>query len=275
MPKIDTLVQDIYKILESKDFNLDAENLAKTIKHRLESKQRGGTLRMSSIGQACERKTWYSVNNPDAAEKIAAHTYLKFLLGDIIEEVVLALAKAAGHTVTGEQDTLEIAGIKGHRDALIDGMLVDVKSANSRSFGKFRYHKLHDEDPFAYLKQLALYHHASRDKEVSGEAAFLAVDKELGHIVLDRYAQDTKFDWEKYVERKKLMVARNSPPSRHYDDKPDGKSGNRVLGMECRYCPFKELCWSKEEGGPGLRMVVFSNGPRWFTKVVREPSPRG
>ena len=275
MPKIDTLVKDIYRILETKEFELDADNLAKTIKSRLEQKQAGGTLRMSSIGQACERKTWYSVNKPEIAEGHSGPTYLKFLLGDIIEEVVLALAKAAGHDVQGEQDTLDVAGIKGHRDALIDGMLIDVKSANSRSFDKFKYHQLRPEnDPFAYLSQLALYHYASDDKEVTGTAAFLAVDKELGHIILDKYKQDVNFDWEKFVEDKKVMVAQPEPPARHYDAVPDGKSGNMVICMECKYCPFKEECWQDTNGGAGLRKVVFANGPRWFTRVRKEPSPK-
>ncbi len=275
MPKIETLVEDIYKILVSKEFEIDADNLAKTIKNRLEQKQGGGTLRMSSIGQDCERKTWYSVNKPEVAEGHSGPTYLKFLLGDIIEEVVLSLAKAAGHDVRGEQDTLDVAGIKGHRDALIDGMLIDVKSANSRSFDKFKYHQLKKgNDPFAYLTQLSLYHYASDDKEVDGEAAYLAVDKELGHIILDKHKQDVNFDWKKFVEDKKEMVARPVPPGRHYSPVADGKSGNMVIPMECKYCAFKDTCYQDINGGRGLRKVVFANGPRWFTVVRKEPAPK-
>ena len=60
------------------------------------------------------------------------------MFGDILEELLLFLAKEAGHTVTGQQDTLSISGVNGHRDAIIDGRLVDVKSASSYSFRKFK-----------------------------------------------------------------------------------------------------------------------------------------
>ncbi len=271
---IDTLVKDIYSTLESGAFEIDADKLAAMIKARFSEDKRGGSLRMSNLGTPCKKKLWYTVNKPELAEPLTAPTLIKFLLGDIIEEVALTLAEAAGHEVEGRQTKLEIGGVKGHRDALIDGMLVDVKSANSRSFGKFRYHKLRDEDPFAYLTQLALYYKASKDKKIHGEAAFLAVDKELGHIVLDKYAQDERYDWDAFVERQKDMVQQKDPPARSYSPKPDGKSGNMVIPMECRYCPFKTPCWQETNGGKGLQMVVFSNGPRWFTKVVRTPNPR-
>ncbi len=274
MPSIDTLVQDIYKTLESGAFEIDADKLAKMIAARFAEDKRSGSLRMSNLGSPCKKKLWYTVNKPELAEPLTAPTLIKFLIGDIIEEVILTLAEATTHEVTGRQDQLEIGGVKGHRDAIIDGMLVDVKSANSRSFGKFKYHKLHDEDPFGYLTQLALYHRASNDKKIHGEAAFLAVDKELGHVVLDRYAQDEHFNWDAFVERQKEMVQRSDPPARSYDPVPDGKSGNMVIPMECKYCPFKAPCYQDTNNGRGLRMVVFAKGPCWFTKVVREPNPR-
>ena len=37
----------------------------------------------------------------------------------------------------GEQGEVEIEGIKGHRDAIIDGAIGDVKSASAFSYKKF------------------------------------------------------------------------------------------------------------------------------------------
>ena len=276
MPKIETLIDDIYKILDTGDFTLDVASLASMINRRLTERSDKGSLRMSNAGTKCDRKLWYTVHKNELAEPIAPHTRLKFLIGDILEEIILTLAKAAGHTVDGEQTTLEVAGVKGHRDAVIDGMVIDVKSANSRSFDKFKYHKLHTEDPFNYLVQLGLYVDASKDEDIvtyREEGAFLAVDKELGHLVLDRY-RNRDIDCVKLIEDKKEMLQGAEPVGRYYSDKPDGKSGNMVIPMECKYCPFKEHCWRDANGGKGLRKVLFSNGPRWFTKVVREPAPK-
>ena len=276
MPRIDTLVEDIYKQLDSGDFEIDVPGLAQMINDRLKENQGGGYLRASSIGTECERKIWYSVNKPELAEKLPPNVRLKFLIGDIIETVVLALVEASDHDLAGCQGTIEVAGVKGHRDAIIDGMVVDVKSANSRSFDKFKYHKLEQDDPFAYLDQLGMYIEGSQGEEevkYHDRGAFLAVDKELGHIKLDVYPKKRE-SYVELVEQRKEMVSRPRPPARHYADVADGKSGNRVLCMQCKYCPFKDTCWADVRGGAGLRKVVFANGPRWFTVVKKEPAPK-
>ena len=61
---------------------------------------------------------------------------IAFLFGDIVEEVVLFLARAAGHEVTDEQKEIEINGVRGHIDGRVDGLPVDVKSASSYSYRK-------------------------------------------------------------------------------------------------------------------------------------------
>jgi hypothetical protein len=222
---------------------------------------------MSNLGTRCDRKLWYSVNKPELAENLSGATSFKFLYGDILESLVLGLAKLAGHSVEGEQDELSIGEVKGHRDAVIDGRLTDVKSATTHSFAKFRDHKLRIDDPFGYLTQIGSYLHASqkdplvKDKD---KASFIAVDKQLGHIVVDTYEKDAT-DYDLLVEQKSALLANEGLPERGFGDQPEGKSGNRKLCTECSYCPFKGACW------PGLRTFTYSNGPTFLTKVVREP----
>lgn len=236
-----------------------------------ETEEKQATLRMSNFGTKCDRKLWYSVNIPEKAETLPPHARLKFLYGDIIEELILSLAEEAGHTVEGRQDTLELEGIVGHRDAIIDGMLVDVKSANSRSFSKFRkrYEDNLDDIWFStYIDQLQLYLHASQSDErlrMKDVGAFLAVDKEMGHIVLQMVPR-AKIDWKVQIERKKRMVEQRTPPPRAFNDEADGMSGNRKLCTYCSYCNFKSECWS------GLRTFVASTGPKHLTVVKREPN---
>lgn len=272
--KIDTLCDDIYKTLETGvDIKVDtleteAKSLTEILKYRLspKSKEEIPSLRFSNLGTKCNRKLWYTINKPEAAEKITGQTYLKFLYGDILEWLVLLLAKASGHRVEGQQTTLEIEGIKGHRDAIVDGTLIDVKSASRFGFEKFKYHKVDSDDPFGYMDQLSLYHAASLDEvENKDEAGFIAIEKESGELAVDVYRMDSMVDWSKQVSSRKDMVASDQIPERGYAPKPYGKSGNEALGVECSYCPFKRECY------PGLRTFLYSGRPVHLTRVERLP----
>lgn len=231
-------------------------------------RQPGGYLRPSNIGEKCDRKLWYSINKPELAEPLTPVTRLKFLLGDVVEALLLFLAKVSGHEVSGQQDTVGIGGVVGSRDAVIDGMLVDVKSASSYSFDKFRNHLNPDTDAFGYLDQINFYLAASQDDDkvrIKNRAAFLAMDKQHAHLALDVHEIRLK-DWEHVIKKKREMLDSPSVPERGYEDVADGSSGNRKLGVACSYCPFKHSCY------PGLRTFLYSNGPRFLTVVKREPN---
>lgn len=269
---MESLVDDISTtLLHGKQIaDADAErfgrDLASIISSRLAPREENPTLRMSNLGSPCSRKLWYSVNQSDRREALSASTRLKFLYGDILESLVLFLARISGHDVKGEQDELEIEGIKGHRDAVIDGVTVDVKSASSYSFLKFREGLDDHNDSFGYRDQLGSYVFAGREHQVESHptrGAFLAVDKQLGHLTLDEH--EFEKDYVEHVRKKKAVVEAPNPPPRAFFDEPDGKSGNRKLGVQCGYCEFKRTCY------PNLRSFAYSNGPRHLTKVVREP----
>ena len=275
--KINTLVEDIYKVVDnqggwsetiSKELS---KSLGDTLSKRLSTKSgtSKGTLRMSNLGTPCERKLWYEVNKKDEGETLRPPTKFKFLYGDVLEEIVLALARAAGHDVQGEQDELYINGIKGHRDAVIDGMLIDVKSASPYSFKKFKENNLKEEDPFGYIEQLSSYLYASQDDPLVTEknkAGFLAVDKVNGTICLDVYDLTKEMEGkEVYVDYLKDMVDQTDEPKRGYKPVPWQKSGNMQLDKVCSYCSFKKVCF------PEMRTFISSQGPVYLTDVKREP----
>lgn len=275
---ISSLVEDILRVVDtgggwdSTVSSYLSTRLKETLDLRLSPKEeeRKPTLRMSNIGTPCHRKLWYSINLPLSSEPLRPEAKLKFLYGDILEDLLLTLAKAAGHTVEGEQSVLEINGIKGRRDAVIDGVTVDVKSTSSYSFAKFRSHNLREDDPFGYIQQLSSYVYAAKDDPLVTDktnGAFLAIDKQNGTICLDMYDFTEEFKTkEVFVESAKAMVVLSSPPPREYTDEAEGKSGNRKLGINCQYCDFKQSCW------PGLRTFVYSGGkPSFLTKVVSLP----
>lgn len=276
MASIDTLVEDIHKVLDGHGgWNPDvAANFDQAINTLMDVRLNGtprsgkGTIRMSNVGQPCARKLWYHVNTV-STETLPPAVKMKFLYGDITEEVLLSLAEAAGHRVEGRQDRMEVNGIVGHRDGVVDGMLVDVKSASTYGFNKFKENGLREEDPFGYLSQLASYLYASQDDPLvtnKTHAGFLAMDKQHGHIVLDVYdLTDEMSRIESLIEARKTMVEQTDPPPRPYADVPYQKSGNMALQTACSYCEYKKTCW------PGLRTFIYGRGPVFLTTVVNEP----
>lgn len=269
MKSIDTLVSDIYglftkptKVDDTAALDLGRE-IANSVVEALGEDRQGDSLRFSNIGTPCKRKLWYTCRAPQLAEKLPPNVKIKFLFGHILESLLIFLAKASGHDVKGRQDELVIEGVKGHRDAVIDGRTVDVKSATTASFKKFKDNRLREDDPFGYIDQINAYRDADKE-HVDDKVSFLAIDKQLGHIVLDTYpANDV--DYAARILELKEMVAQDFPPARGFEDEPVGASGNRKLCMNCSYCPFKETCW------PGLRTFVYSNGPQYLTHVAVEP----
>jgi hypothetical protein len=269
--KIDTLVEDIYNLLcsendiEDEVFEQFGKDMAAMMKSRLNSGDRKPELSMSQVGQP-DCKLWYKMNEPEHEEPLRPEVRFKFLYGDILEEVLLFLAVASGHKVEGKQTRMEAHGIQGSRDAVIDGVLTDVKSASSFAMKKFTNNGLLNDDPFGYLDQIFLYLDASQEDETVVEkdkAAFLAADKQHGHLVLDVYNKpDT--DYASVVAFKQAAIG-GKFPGRSYPDQADGKSGNRKLGTECSYCAFKQRCW------PNLKTYLYAGGPRFLTKVERVP----
>lgn len=222
---------------------------------------------MSNIGKGA-RQLWFS-KKFGSDEKFDGSTLLKFLVGDITESVLLFLAAQAGHNVTEQQTEIHLDGIKGHIDADIDGVTVDVKSASPYAFKKFKDGSLIDNDSFGYVPQISGYAEA-RDTD----GAFLAMDKVSGELTYLSFSKDELkvFNVRDRIKYMKAAVASENIPERCYSDEKMGESGNRKLGTNCSYCAFKKRCWSDSNGGVGIRTFLYSSGPVFLTNVAKEPN---
>lgn len=220
------------------------------------------------MGPRCPRSLWYSIHHPEQAEPIPAWVEVKFSFGHILEALAITLAKASGHEVTGEQDELVLDGVKGHRDCVIDGCIVDVKSAASRSFQKFKDKSIWKNDTFGYLDQLDGYLVASLNDplvKVKDKAYLFAIDKQLGHMCLyEHHLRESSI--RARVRDYKSIVERDMPPACTCGTIPDGKAGNVILDTRASYNNFKFACF------PNLRTFLYADGPRYFTKVVKRPA---
>lgn len=275
---LDNLVPDIYAKLDALsqglplEFSDDliedfGERMKAALVHWAEPHKQSKGLRMSNIGKPA-RQLWYeSRRDLDEPSTMHPHMHIKFLYGHLLEEVLLLLVKMAGHEVTDEQKEVEVDGIKGHMDCKIDGEVVDVKTASNYAFRKFSEGTLSVDDPFGYMAQLAGYEAA----EGTSEGGFLAINKESGELALLRPGDLSKPNISTRIKTLKDMLTIDKPPSRCYTDVPDGKKGNMRIATGCNYCAFKNDCWSDANDGVGLRAFKYSNGLKYFTKVVSEP----
>lgn len=274
---INNLISNIYSLVNTKGWLHDhlADDLARSISLRLQAqfseRKQKASLRLSQMGPKCPCALWYSINRPELAEALPPWAEVKFSYGHILEAYAIALAKAAGHLVEGEQDHVELDGISGHRDCVIDGYIVDIKSAASRSFIKFKDGSIRQSDTFGYLDQLDSYIIGSRDTVLITHKTIgylLAVDKQRGHMYL--YKHEVTDEREKRLRERiatyKHIVSRKEPPACECGTTPHQSSGNVQLDVKAGYSAYKYCC------NPSLRTFLYASGPVYLTKVVRTPN---
>lgn len=104
MKTVDTLVRDIYKLMSTKDVpeGVDADQAIEDFGEAVKSLMRkeftqkrkdSRTLRLSNIGR--DDKYLWNVVHGTNKEEIQPHTYVKFMYGHLIEEMLLCLTKLA------------------------------------------------------------------------------------------------------------------------------------------------------------------------------------
>ena len=273
---IHTLVKDIYKVVGNDKWFTPklSEEFSREVGSRLvESfgpRNQVPTLRLSQMGARCPCALWHSIHSPMDAERLPPWARIKFGYGHILEALVIAMAKAAGHEVTGEQDEITLDGVKGHRDCIIDGAIVDVKSCSSLQFEKYQSKSVAQDDSFGYLDQLDGYVVGSAMDPrvlVKDRGYILAIDKTLGKICLYEHIAREESIRER-IRYFRSIIALDRPPKCTCETEADGESGNVRLGVTASYNAFKFKCF------PQLRTFLYAGGPRYLTKVVRRPMRR-
>lgn len=271
---IDTLVEDIYNLFSTtekvepkeEDLNAFLEGIKQSIVRALSRDRRArDSLRLSMIGQP-DRKIWNELKNTPRSD-LSGPTLVKFLYGDILEHLLILLTKVAGHTVEDNQKEVEVDGVIGHTDVVIDGVLVDIKSASPHGFRKFKEGSIVTDDPFGYIAQISGYKKAlNKDR-----AGFLAIEKVSGEIVFCQIDGMDFINPSQRISHLRNIISQEAPPPHCYDPVPDGKSGNMKLAVGCTFCDFKKECWKHTNNGKGLRAFNYSTGIRYLTEVNKTP----
>jgi len=265
---LSTVVEDVQDLLTkglseevSKDVVMSfATRLTNLLLERLKPREpRPPRLYMSMLGDPLKRIFWYMRGvkrpDPDAADK------LKFLYGDLVEELLLLLVELSGHEVTDRQKRVSIKGVNGYIDCKIDGVTVDTKSASSFGFKKFEDNTLAKDDPFGYLYQIGSYMQAQGETK----GAFLAVDKESGKLCLTQVdVSETPNIADRIDEINNTLSTGELPDSEDCRLETEA-NGNITLAGGCRYCHCKTKCH------PNLRAFKYSNGTKYYTHVEKLP----
>ena len=278
MKNLENVVEDIYETLsclcDQEDLNIPekdiedfGERMKKVIRHWSKPHQESKGLRMSNVGRPL-RRLWYDLKKDKPLYNRAdPHTFIKFLYGHMLEEVVLLLVKLSGHEVTDEQKEVEVDGVIGHIDCKIDGEVVDIKTASNFAFKKFQDGTLHTSDPFGYMAQLSGY----EEPEGTSDGGFLALNKESGELALYQPGPLVKVNVRNKIKSVRDAADIDTPPERCYATVAEGVKGNQRLPRECGYCPHKIECYADSNNGRGLRIFKYASGLKYFTRVMSTP----
>ena len=225
------------------------------------------TIRMSNIGKPL-RQLWFDSRKTNSfPSRITPQTFIKFLYGHLLEEIVLMLLRMTDNKVTDEQKEVSLDGIKGHIDCKINGEVVDIKTASNFAFKKFADNSLHESDTFGYLMQLSAYETA----EETTRGGFLAINKETGELTTYEPGELVKPNARIKIEKIKEAITKDDHPALCYQPVAEGKSGNMKLATGCVYCSHKQKCWEDSNSGKGLRAFRYSNGLKYLTRVAALP----
>lgn len=286
MPDISTLSSDVRTLLSNVAAGVkapvDAEGLARLaanvaqavhdgLTREVKDRKRGEERRlyMSELGTPCTRQLWYKLHTPGVGDKLEPSAVFKFMYGSVIEEIALYLAQLAGHEVHEQQKSAEIKHkgwtVRGRRDATIDGVCVDVKSASPYGYDKIVNTGLTDEnDSFGYRAQVSGYAY-SENPEAPPDVGILAVDKQNGHI---KYTPTDYIDPIARLDDIIPDLELPEPPSRTFAAVTMA-NGNQKLCTECSYCAYKNTCWSEANDGKGLIRAEYAAKHAFMVKIVK------
>ena len=235
-------------------------------------------IRMSSIGRPlCQLQMEKSGAE---AEPMPYNAKMRNLFGDLIEASAVAIIKAAGIRIEDLQKEVKLKlgkqTIKGTYDVKIQNKIWDIKSASPYSFDhKFGedggFDAILKQDTFGYVSQGYLYSNA----EKTDFGGWIAINKSTGEwSIAETPLSDSKYSKDAIELAQKNMEAleSNAPFKRLFKDEEEffnkKATGNRTLGLECRFCAYKKPCWGKNlQYLPQQQSKALNPKWVWYTEV--------
>ena len=235
-------------------------------------------IRMSSIGRPLCQLQMEKFGAE--AEPMPYNAKMRNLFGDLIEASAVAIMKAAGIRIEDLQKEVKLKlgkqTIKGTYDVKIQNKIWDIKSASPYSFDhKFGedggFDAILKQDTFGYVSQGYLYSNA----EKTDFGGWIAINKSTGEwSIAETPLSDSKYSKDAIELAQKNIEAleSNAPFKRLFKDEEEffnkKATGNRTLGLECRFCAYKKPCWGKNlQYLPQQQSKALNPKWVWYTEV--------
>tara|TARA_R100001086_G_scaffold163650_1_gene88284 strand:- start:805 stop:1686 length:882 start_codon:yes stop_codon:yes gene_type:complete len=257
-------------------FDEFAELSRKALEKHFTRKKEDFRLRMSNVGKPlCQLQMQAKGVEP---EKPSHDFIVRMIIGDMLEALVIVLLKAAKIEVKSQHQKVSLGvgdrQIEGEYDIELDDGIYDIKSVSPFSFTtKFNadngYDKIKQSDSFGYISQGHGYGMAA-NKPFKG---WIAINKTTGEIVFtdSKHTDEEKKEVYSKIYNTSVALLDEKPFERCFTDVEEvyysKPTGNRTLGIECSYCPYKHDCWDNLE----FRRQLPSKGKNpkwtWYTKI--------
>lgn len=257
-------------------FDEFADLSRKALEKHFTRKKEDFRLRMSNVGKPlCQLQMQAKGVEP---EKPSHDFIVRMIIGDMLEALVIVLLKAAKIEVKSQHQKVSLGvgdrQIEGEYDIELDDGIYDIKSVSPFSFTtKFNadngYDKIKQSDSFGYISQGHGYGMAA-NKPFKG---WIAINKATGEIVFtdSKHTDEEKKEVYSKIYNTSVALLDEKPFERCFTDVEEvyysKPTGNRTLGIECSYCPYKHDCWDNLE----FRRQLPSKGKNpkwtWYTKI--------
>jgi len=213
-------------------------------------------VRMSNVGRPLCQLQMEAKNVKGEGQPY--NVKMRNTFGDLIEALAVFVLKSSGVKIENEQKKVIYkfngSSIEGRLDAKIDKKVWDIKSASPYSFEKKfgeagGFKEIAKEDAFGYIPQGYLY----SESEKVPFGGWIVINKSTGEWLIC----ETPLADEQY-RKDALTLAKNNikaiedkvPFKRCYNDIEETfrtkKTGNRILGTVCSFCPYKLPCWGSK-----------------------------
>ena len=243
-----------------------------------EERKSGFQPRMSNIGRPLCQLQMEARNIKGEGQPY--NVKMRNTFGDLVEALAIFVMKSAGVKIEDEQKRVKYkfngSTLEGRYDVKIDKKVWDVKSASPYSFEKKfgpagGFEEVVKEDSFGYASQGYLY----GESEKVPFGGWIVINKSTGEwLVCETPLADDKYKSVALKTAKDNLksIIKKKPFERCYSEIEETfrtkKTGNKILGFVCSYCPYKLPCW-----GSNLQLLPQQQSqgknPKWvwYTEV--------
>lgn len=195
-------------------------------------------LGVSSIGEECDRKIWYSYHVNKKVDDPRVHRIFEF--GHMLEKYCLKLLIDAGYVIY-QDDSDQFGGEDEEIGYHVDGVIVlnkphllEIKSANEKRFAEMVKDGVEKSNP-VYFTQMQVYMH------------YMELDSAL-FFVINKNTCEIHMEIVKYEKLKSVYaINRGKEIIRGKEEEAQRKYQSKAF-FKCKFCSYRQECWNNEIG---------------------------